>query len=113
MNPHLLSEGCASSTDANEPASWASDWTADQSFQQSESTWIAFSQETVEQKIVPGGQWWPSTETPNLSLSPLHNVVKIYIFIYVVKSYNNSVFRLFKTLRHFFLKTRQGNVAVV
>lgn len=72
-------EGCASSTDANEPASWASDWTADQSFQQSESTWIAFSQETVEQKIVPGGQWWPSTETPNLSLSPLHNVSNVFL----------------------------------
>lgn len=87
MNPYLLSEGCASPTDANEPASWASDWTTDQSFQQSESTWIAFSQETVEQKTVPGGQWWPSTEQkPNLSLSSLH---------YVVKIYNNSVFRLF------------------
>lgn len=81
MNPPLLSDECTSSTDANEPASWASDWTADQSFQQSESTWIAFSQETVEQKIVPDGQWWPSTEKPNLFLSPLHNVVKIYTLL--------------------------------
>lgn len=72
-------EGCTSSTDANEPASWASDWMADQSFQQSESTWIAFSQETVEQKTVPDGQWWPSTEKPNLSLSPLHNVSNVFL----------------------------------
>ncbi|KAG1938753.1 uncharacterized protein si:ch211-14c7.2 [Pimephales promelas] len=73
-------EGCASPTDANEPASWASDWTTDQSFQQSESTWIAFSQETVEQKTVPGGQWWPSTEQkPNLSLSSLHYVSNVFL----------------------------------
>ncbi|XP_067276400.1 uncharacterized protein si:ch211-14c7.2 [Pseudorasbora parva] len=72
-------EACTSSTDANEPASWASDWMADQSFQQSESTWIAFSQETVEQKTVPDGQWWPSTEKPNLSLSPLHNVSNVFL----------------------------------
>ncbi|XP_042630767.1 uncharacterized protein si:ch211-14c7.2 isoform X1 [Cyprinus carpio] len=70
-----------SSADANEPASWASDWTAVQSFQHSESTWTAFSQETVEQKIVPGGQWWTSTEKPNLPLSLLHNVVKSKVFL--------------------------------
>ncbi|XP_042599426.1 uncharacterized protein LOC122140342 isoform X1 [Cyprinus carpio] len=70
-----------SSADANEPASWASDWTVVQSFQQPESTWTAFSQETVEQKIVSGGQWWPSTEKPNLPLSPLHNVVKVYALL--------------------------------
>ncbi|XP_073706666.1 uncharacterized protein [Garra rufa] len=68
-----------SSADANEPASWASDWTAVQSFQQSESTWTAFGQETVDQKIVPGGQWWPSTEKPNLPLSPLHNVSNVFL----------------------------------
>ncbi|XP_016117282.1 uncharacterized protein [Sinocyclocheilus grahami] len=68
-----------SSVDANEPASWASDWTAVQSFQQSESTWTAFSQETVEQKIVPGGHWWLSTEKPNLPLSPLHNVSNVFL----------------------------------
>ncbi|KAL1256353.1 hypothetical protein QQF64_011898 [Cirrhinus molitorella] len=68
-----------SSADANEPASWASDWTAVQPFQQSESTWTAFGQETVDQKIVPGGQWWPSTEKPNLPLSPLHNVSNVFL----------------------------------
>ncbi|XP_016318713.1 uncharacterized protein LOC107670587 [Sinocyclocheilus anshuiensis] len=79
-----LAEDCnceehTSSADANEPASWASDWTAVQSFQQSESTWTAFSQETVEQKIVHGGQWWTSTEKPNLPLSPLHNVSNVFL----------------------------------
>ncbi|XP_052437620.1 uncharacterized protein LOC127977019 [Carassius gibelio] len=68
-----------SSADANEPASWASDWTVVQSFQPSESTWTAFSQETVEQKIVPGDQWWTSTEKPNLPLSPLHNVSNVFL----------------------------------
>lgn len=79
MSLYLLSEEHTSSAD--EPASWASDWTAVQSFQQSESTWTAFSQETVELKIVPGGQWWPSTEKPNLPPSPLHNVVKVYALL--------------------------------
>ncbi|XP_050990629.1 uncharacterized protein si:ch211-14c7.2 isoform X1 [Labeo rohita] len=68
-----------SSADANEATSWASDWTAVQSFQQSESTWTAFSQETLEQKIIPGGQWWPSNEKPNLPLSPLHNVSNVFL----------------------------------
>ncbi|XP_052386847.1 uncharacterized protein LOC127933859 [Carassius gibelio] len=68
-----------SSADANEPASWASDWTAVQSFQQSESTWTAFSQETVEQKIAPGDHWWTSTEKPKLPLSPLHNVSNVFL----------------------------------
>lgn len=68
-----------SSAEANEPASWASDWTVVQSCQQSESTWVAFSQETAEQKIVPGEQWWPSTEKPKLSLSPLHNVSNVFL----------------------------------
>lgn len=81
MSLYLLSEEHTSSADANEPTSWASDWTAVQSFQQSKSTWTAFSQETVEMKIVPGGQWWPSTEKPNLPLSPLHNVVKVYALL--------------------------------
>lgn len=81
MSLYLISEEHTSSADANEPASWASDWTAVQSFQHSESTWTAFSQETVEQKIVPGGQWWTSTEKPNLPLSLLHNVVKVYALI--------------------------------
>lgn len=76
MSLYLLSEEHTSSADANEPASWASDWTAVQSFQQSESTWTAFSQETVELKIVPGGQWWP-----NRPLSPLHEVVNVYALL--------------------------------
>ncbi|XP_051579802.1 uncharacterized protein LOC127455743 [Myxocyprinus asiaticus] len=72
--------GLTSSTNANEPTSWTSDWTTDQSFLQSESTWTAFSQETVEQKIVPGGQWWPTTvEKPNLSLSPLCDVSSVFL----------------------------------
>ncbi|XP_056334834.1 uncharacterized protein si:ch211-14c7.2 isoform X2 [Danio aesculapii] len=68
-----------SSADANKSASWASDWTAVQSCQQSETTWVAFNQETVDQKIVPGEQWWPSTEKPKLPLSTLHNVSNVFL----------------------------------
>ncbi|XP_043072729.1 uncharacterized protein si:ch211-14c7.2 [Puntigrus tetrazona] len=79
-----LAEDCnceehTSSADANEASSWASDWTTVQSFQQPESTWTAFAQEPLEQKIVPGGQWWPSTEKPNVPLSPLHNVSNVFL----------------------------------
>ncbi|XP_052008726.1 uncharacterized protein si:ch211-14c7.2 isoform X2 [Xyrauchen texanus] len=71
--------GLTSSTNTNEPTFWTSDWTTDQSFLQSESTWTAFSQEPVKQKKVPGGQWWPTTvEKPNLSLSPLCDVSSVF-----------------------------------
>lgn len=66
--------------DANESSSWQSDWTAVQPFQQSESTWVAFSQESVAQKKAPDGQWWPSTvNKPNLSLSPVHDVSSVFL----------------------------------
>ncbi|XP_051513000.1 uncharacterized protein LOC127417199 [Myxocyprinus asiaticus] len=67
----------SSSTHANEPTSWTSDWTVVQSFQQTESTWTAFSQKTVEQKIVPGGQWWPLT-VEKQTLSPLCDVSSVF-----------------------------------
>ncbi|XP_055030206.2 uncharacterized protein [Misgurnus anguillicaudatus] len=61
--------------DANVPASFKSDWTA---LQPSESTWIAFSQESVEQKITHDGQWWPSTlDKPNLS--SVHDVSNVFL----------------------------------
>lgn len=73
---HLLSGDLKSCTDANESTSWQSDWTGVQPFQQSENTWVAFSQESVEQKKAPDDQWWHSTvDKPNLSLSPVHDVV--------------------------------------
>ncbi|XP_073671923.1 uncharacterized protein [Paramisgurnus dabryanus] len=57
------------------PACLKSDWTAPQ---QSESPWIAFSQESVEQKITHDGQWWPSTlDKPNLS--SVHNMSNVFL----------------------------------
>ncbi|XP_056622914.1 uncharacterized protein si:ch211-14c7.2 [Triplophysa dalaica] len=67
-----------SCTDANESTSWHSDWTVIHPFQQSESSWVAFSQESVEQKA-PDGQWWLSTvDKPNLLLSPIHDVSSVF-----------------------------------
>ncbi|XP_036441696.1 uncharacterized protein si:ch211-14c7.2 [Colossoma macropomum] len=77
--------GHRTSTDANEPMSWTSDWTGVQSFHQSDDSWATFKQEDdsrgAESEIAPAGQWWSSTavENSDLTLSSLNNVSRVFL----------------------------------
>ncbi|KAL7870705.1 hypothetical protein SRHO_G00082020 [Serrasalmus rhombeus] len=77
--------GHRTSTDADEPMSWTSDWTGVQSFHQSDDSWATFKQEDdsrgAESEIAPAGQWWSWTavENSDLALSSLNNVSHVFL----------------------------------